>query len=81
MATPNRFLKMFFLNNKKNESCLFKWETHNSQKCGVHIMVDANAIIVIKFYSNFDIPHFKDNIDSCFLVFNLFNEKHFILRL
>ena len=36
MATPNRFLKNGFSNKQKNESRLFKWETHNSQKCGVH---------------------------------------------
>ena len=35
MATPNRFLKNGFF-KLKNESRLFKWETHNSQKCGVH---------------------------------------------
>ena len=49
MATPNHFLKMvFFVLNKKNESRLFKWETHNNQKCGVHKMATPLGTVRVK---------------------------------
>ena len=48
MATLNRCLKMVFFLNKKNESSLFKWETHNSQKCGVHKMATPLGTVRVK---------------------------------